>query len=232
MDKKIDVKVWIGMSVIFAGVVLFLDNLGLGLGVDLIDFWPLILIFIGLNYLTNTRRGIRSSNGWIFIGFGVLFLLRNFGLIWFHIGQLWPLVLIAVGFSILRNHAQSARPEGSDDADFINLLFILGGGEHKFTSKTLTGGRVTAIMGGGTLDLRHADTEQDTMEIEVFAMWGGIEIRVPYHWQVNIKGTPLLGGMENSTRPPESIEGLEVSAPSRTLIVTGAAIMGGVEVKN
>ncbi len=232
MFKNVDMKVYIGGAIIFAGVVMFLDNIGLNLGINLFDFWPLVLIFIGLNYLTNSRHGARSTNGWIFIALGVLFLLRNFSLIWFSVGQLWPLVLIAIGFSILRNHTQSAMPEGSDSADYINLLFILGGGEHKFTSKSLRGGRVTAVMGGGTIDLRHADAAEEVLEIEVFAMWGGIEIIVPFHWQVNIKGAPLLGAMENNTHPPESIEGLEVSAPSRSLIVTGSAVMGGIEVKN
>ncbi len=232
MFKNVDIKVYIGVAVIFAGVVMFLDNIGLDLGVDLFDFWPLILIVIGLNYITSGKQGGRSTNGWLFIAFGILFLLRSFDIIWFSIGQLWPLVLIAIGFSILRNHAQSAMPEGSDSADFINLLFILGGGEHKYTSKSLRGGRITAVMGGGTIDLRRADTRQEVLEIEVFAMWGGIEIIVPFHWQVNIKGAPLLGAMENNTNPPEAIEGLEVSAPPRSLVITGSAIMGGVEVKN
>jgi hypothetical protein len=55
-------------------------------------------------------------------------------------------------------------------------------------------------------------------------MWGGIEIKVPDEWEVVNRGNAFLGGFEDKTRP--------LPGANRRLVVTGTAIMGGVEVKN
>ena len=60
--------------------------------------------------------------------------------------------------------------------------------------------------------------------IDVFVMWGGIEIRVPDDWEVVNRGSAFLGGFENKTHP--------LPNATRRLVVTGTAIMGGVEVKS
>jgi predicted membrane protein len=231
MKNKIDIKVFFGVSIIAAGILLFLDNLGIGPRVDIFDFWPLILIAIGLNQLIQPPKAQQPISGAIFLFLGAYFLLDNFIYIPFDLGDLWPVFLILVGFSMLKNHVWST-PENGDEGDFINLSFILGGGDHKFTSQTLAGGKITAIMGGGKIDLRQAGCTGDTLIIDTFAFWGGIEIIVPFHWQVNIQGSPIMGAMENLTSSPMGIEGIEVNLPPKTLIVKGSAIMGGVEVKN
>jgi hypothetical protein len=79
-------------------------------------------------------------------------------------------------------------------------------------------------MGGCEIDLRNAGIDGDAT-IDVFAMWGGIEIRVPETWTVVGRVTPLLGGFEDSTR---ALPG----AGNQRLIVRGLVIMGGIEIKN
>jgi hypothetical protein len=59
----------------------------------------------------------------------------------------------------------------------------------------------------------------------VFAMWGGIEIRVPDDWTVVSRVTPVLGGFDDKTRPSPG-------AGAHRLVIRGFAIMGGIEVKN
>jgi len=233
MKRHFDFKFYFGIAIVLAGIVLFLDNIGFDFGVDLFDFWPLILIAIGLNHLSQPAEARQSYNGWIFIGFGVLFLLRSFDVISFRLGELWPLVLILIGLAILKNHMNKEdRERGGTAGDYINLTFLLGGGEHNYTSQTLKSGSVMAFMGGGTIDLRQADCADDSLVIDVFAIWGGVEIRVPFHWQVNIQGTPILGGMENNSSSGDRIETTDVSKPARQLIIKGTVIMGGLEVKN
>jgi len=56
-------------------------------------------------------------------------------------------------------------------------------------------------------------------------MWGGIEIRVPENWTVSGRVTPILGGYEDKTRPPQG-------ATTHRLVVRGFAIMSGIEIKN
>lgn len=231
MKNKIDIKVFFGLAIIAAGILLFLDNMGFGLNINLFDFWPLILIAVGLNQVVQPKEARQSFSGWVFIGIGSLFLLDNLGYIYFSFSNLWPILLILIGFSILKNHVWSGSDEGRD-SDYINLSFILGGGDQKFTSQSISGGKITAIMGGGKIDLRQASIKGDSIVIDTFAFWGGIEIVVPYHWQVNIQGSPILGGMENNTTSPANVEGIEIKLPPKTLIIKGSAIMGGVEVKN
>jgi len=231
MKNRIDIKVFFGIAIIAVGIILFLDNMGFDLRVNVFDFWPLILVAIGLNQLIQPHEARQPVSGVIFLLLGVYFLMDEFFYLPFDLGDLWPLIFIFIGVSLLRNHAWGSSDKGGD-ADFINLSFIVGGGDHKFTSQTLTGGKVTAIMGGGKIDLRQASCVEDTLTIDTFAFWGGIEIVVPFHWQVNIQASPIMGAIENNTSSPAGIEGIEINLPPKNLIIKGSAIMGGVEVKN
>ncbi len=79
-------------------------------------------------------------------------------------------------------------------------------------------------MGGCDIDLREAMPTSDPMVIQVFAMWGGVDIRVPPGWLVQNEAWPILGGIVDSTTPP--------AVPTHRVILRGNAFMGGVEVKN
>ena len=103
-------------------------------------------------------------------------------------------------------------------------MAVLGGVNRGNNSRAFRGGDLTAVMGGCEIDLRQAAIEGEAV-IDVFAMWGGIEIRVPENWSVVGRVTPILGGYEDKTRPPRD-------AGTQRLIVRGMVIMGGVEIKN
>jgi predicted membrane protein len=79
-------------------------------------------------------------------------------------------------------------------------------------------------MGGVMLDLRKARMTGEAV-LDVFAMWGGVELQVPESWAVDVRVTPLLGGVEDRTRPAT-----DPSAPR--LVLRGTVLMGGVEIKN
>ena len=80
-------------------------------------------------------------------------------------------------------------------------------------------------MGGCEIDLRQASIEPGTEAvIDVFALWGGIEIKVPDDWTVVTRVTPLMGGVEDKTRVPQTTD--------KRLVVNGFVVMGGVVVKN
>ena len=68
------------------------------------NFWPTIPIAIGLGSLVSARNSAGRLWAFLLIGFGVLFLLLNLGLIRLHThdGSLFvSVVLIAVGFAAL-----------------------------------------------------------------------------------------------------------------------------------
>jgi hypothetical protein len=102
---------------------------------------------------------------------------------------------------------------------------MLSGSELRPMSRPFRGADLSAILGGVNLDLTSARMEGDTARIEVFAFCGGIEIHVPPDWTVTSKVATLLGGFSDKRRPTTTL-------PTKTLIIDGFAVMGGIEVKN
>lgn len=222
----LDIKALIGLVIIVFAVVILLQNMDLIPYINMWIFWPVFLILIGLSQVLRPRESRQTLSGGIFIVVGLLFLLNNMDIIYFRFRDLWPFILLLIGFAILRQ-AMIGPKSGESENDFINLTFILGGGDHKFNSKSLRGGKVSAIMGGGKIDLTDADMVEDEVFFDIFAFWGGVELIVPQTWQVNMKGIPILGGAENKTGPDPN-----GTAQVKRLTVRGTAIMGGMEVKN
>jgi len=227
-----DTRAIIGLFIIIAGVIYLLRNFGIDLGLNIWEWWPLILILIGLGQVLQPQESRQVAAGGFLIFLGAAFLVNNLDIIDFDFRIIWPLILIFIGYSILRKNTWHGR--GIDPgSDFVNLAFIIGGGEHRFSTQDLKGGKITAVMGGGTIDLRETDFKQDEIALDVFAMWGGIEIRVPETWQVNMTGVPILGSMDNKTiHAINNSSHADFSSKPKRLIIRGTAIMGGVEVKN
>lgn len=219
-----DSKIFIGCAIIIIGTILLLKNLGIHIDIDIWQYWPVILIIIGIGHLTRPKEFRQSTSGIILICIGTIILANNLDIIDLTFGDLFPIILILIGFAIVRHAIWGVKMKPSQ-TDTFNLSLIMGGGEYKFNSRKLKAGKITAIMGGGTIDLREADMEGETMVIECFAFWGGIDILVPKMWLVTIEGTPLMGGIDNITTTESKIV-------KKNLIVKGTAVMGGIEVKN
>jgi predicted membrane protein len=76
------------------------------------------------------------------------------------------------------------------------------------------------------LDLRDAGLAGGRAVIDATVICGGLEVRVPKDWRVNIQATTLFGGTENkrSQPSPEDARG--------ELTITGTVLCGGIEVKD
>ena len=81
-----------------------------------------------------------------------------------------------------------------------------------------------AIMGGGELDLREARFAEQEVRIWAFALMGGMSVIVPEDAEVHVSGIGIMGGFEHPA-PATASPG----APR--IVVTGLALMGGVDVK-
>ncbi len=236
MEKKgkvfFDARVIVAIFIIAIGVMFLLENLGVPIGIDLWDLWPVALILVGLSQLSQTRDTSQSIGGWIILVIGVLFLLSNLDIIPYGFFDFWPVVLILVGLLILKNAFWGFK-KTPDSQDFINLSWALGGGDLRFNTKNLKGGKITSIMGGGAIDLREADIQEDDVVIDTFCLMGGIEIKVPTTWEVNMQVTPLLGGIDNKTSyHAANDKDSRLGKSPRKLTIKGIAIMGGIEIKN
>lgn len=225
-DRRLAVapRVFFGLFVLALGVLFLLGNLGY---VDIGDYWrwwPVIFIVIGLGKLLSPQRN--RGAGLIFIVFGTWLLLSSLGYVEFDWRFAWPILLVLIGIAMIWRGFRPARPGGEGDASSrVHAFAMLGGVDQKLTSKDFRGGDATAILGGCDLDLSSASLASGEAIIDVLALWGGIDIKVPEDWTVVLNGMPIMGAFEDKRR-------LGSSDPAKRLIIRGVVIMGGVEIKN
>jgi predicted membrane protein len=235
----------VAVVLIVIGALLFLDNLGLLPIHNIWDYWPLAVVAWGLTIIERRRTAQSLIWSGAIVVFGILALLGNLHIIHVTAGIIWPLILIAFGATMLVGRsAWPALPEWwktaqctagakSGQSFFGNRLMeqvIFSGAERRVESQNFEGGKVEAVFGGMELDLSGAAiTSPDRRAVlEVNAIFGGVEIRVPRTWRVEKKGSAVFGGFDDRTFPPRPEPGVEPP----TLLIRGAAVFGGIEVKN
>jgi predicted membrane protein len=219
-------RLFAGLVIFALGVVALLDNLGILRIHDVWRFWPLVFVAVGLAKLLRPRRSPGRFSGGIFLIIGVWLLMENLGVWPYNLGDFWPLFVVALGaWLIWGGWSHRMRPAVPGTSSRINSFAMLGGTEYHGNTDDFQGGDATAILGGCKVDLRQSAMKGGEAILEAFALWGGVEIFVPRTWSVVVRGTPILGGFDDKTEPPR-----ESGGPR--LIVSGAAIMGGVEIKN
>lgn len=216
-----------GLVVIAVGVLFTLENLDILDGGAYIErYWPAGLIAIGAAKMIESRlRGSGLFGGALFAGVGTWLLLDNLRLIEASFLDFWPLLLVIVGAVIVWQGLQTTvvRPATADQDSVISAVAVLSGVNRGSNSSNFRGGELTAFMGACEIDLRQAAINGEAV-IDVFAMWGGIEIRVPENWRVIGRVTPLLGGFDDETRAGKN-------ETAHTLVVRGIVVMGGIEIK-
>ncbi|MFH1574896.1 MAG: DUF5668 domain-containing protein [Acidobacteriota bacterium] len=217
-------QVILGVLILIAGVIFLLDNLGIVEEESYLRYWPAILIAIGIPKVMQSRDTAGLFVGFLFMGLGTILLLDNLRFIRFDVWDFWPLILVFIGGSLILRAFFGGESQADPNAR-VSGIAVMGGVVRKCNSPDFRSADLTAIMGGFELDLREASIEDGTAAISTFALWGGIEIKVPSDWSVASKGIALLGGFEDATQQP-------LMGSEKRLIVRGFAIMGGVEIKN
>ncbi|MCG5217550.1 DUF1707 SHOCT-like domain-containing protein [Streptosporangium sp. KLBMP 9127] len=108
-----------------------------------------------------------------------------------------------------------------DGADTDHLLAVFSGSSRKGRWRVRRRIRGLAMFGGLELDLTDAVFESREVEITVFAMFGGADIRVPDGVEVRCQGMGIFGGFDVHGGPT-----IDPAAP--VVVVKGLAIFGGV----
>jgi len=242
--------------IIIAGVALLLHQLGMVPHNFMPHIWPTVFILAGVLMVINATSSqakvlygvIRGSKGdgkrvlkqdptlSVLLGValaavGVVLELNARGITDVGWEVFWPLVIIGVGASMLWRHARPATGHQDDSPETqypFDLNFVFSGTDRQIYDKDFKGGRINAVFGGFKLDLVHADIRSGSAVLEVNAVFGGGEIRIPDTWAVEIQGSSIFGAMEDKTRRYQP----DPTQPPKTLIVKGAVVFGGVVVKN
>jgi hypothetical protein len=143
-------------------------------------------------------------------------------------GSTWPLGLVAVGaFMVWQAVDRPPVPRNVlAPSPYLSELAFMAGSKRALRQSDLRGGYATAVMGGIELDLRQCRPDASPLVLDVVAVWGGLELKVPPEWRVEGKVVPVMGGFEDKTRP--AIEAHD--AP--VLVLRGYAVMGAVLVGN
>ena len=221
--------VW-GAVVCAIGIVLLLNHLGVISGERLWRVWPLLLVVAGAVNLTQPGK---RAWGALLVAGGTLLQLDALGWIRFHWADLWPLAIIVVGLMMIWGALESRRlgtVSSNDGENSMNSTAIFGGIERRVTARDFRGGRVSAVFGGIELDFRNADFEGDQGVLEINAIFGGAEIRVPENWKVEQRSQTVFGGYTDATRLATT--GDLDATKRKTLIITGTTLFGGVEITN
>jgi hypothetical protein len=230
---RITPRLILGLFIAFAGTLLLLDNLGMIEARDarhFFRFWPVAVILFGLSRVQPSRWGGRSDGrgfGFILIFVGTWLLLANLGVAHVSTDLLWPGVILLLGLNLLYREVFRRRrvPPSADAADHMDATAILGSVKRVSASQSFRGGDATAVLGSCEIDLRQSLLAEQGAEIDVFTMFGGVEVIVPDDWEIVLDGTAILGAFEDQTR--------QIPGPrTRRLVIRGLAVMGGVEVKN
>ena len=196
---------------IIAGAWLQLHELGI-VHAGLFALWPLVIIALGVAMLSRQAR----------VGIIVPRRMR------------WP---DDAGGSGPGGTGGGAAGEGGGPAaggggaagegDFVKADVVMGTVQRRVVSRQFRGGVLTAVMGGIELDLRDAAPAGGRAEIEANSVLGGIEIRVPADWVVTNETTVIVGSVEDRHAPAPT----PADASRPTLVLRGAAVMGGIEIQ-
>lgn len=216
-------KRFIGLIIILVGGLLLLSSLGViqDAGDIWRDYWPLILIAIGVVNVFG-QNGIRYS-GIILIVIGTLFLMENLNFINIDVWQLIvPALVILVGLWFLL----PKRENKPNSRHYVRQMAFFSGAEIACDSNEFKGADLTVAFGGIDLDLRHVElSEERPAKIDMFVAFGGIDVIVPEGMRVRVTGIPLFGGWSNrAVKVP--------SAEEADIVVNAFVMFGGMEVKS
>jgi predicted membrane protein len=219
-QKGMNPAVLNGSALILVGVLLLLDQMN----VINLNFWALVFGVFGLLKIVQSSSASGRRLGFLLLAIGVAFELEHLGRFHLHLDRTWPVFVIAAGVILLMRAFGPATSSSGIVSPYLNVFAVLGGGEYRIRAKDFRGGDVVAFMGGFDIDMKEAEIEGDEATINVTAFMGGGVLRVPENWAVTMQVSAFMGG--------HSLKAREGVQPTKTLLVKGLAVMGGVEIRN
>ena len=221
----------IGSIIVLVGLGLLLDNMNIVRFHDIWRYWPVLLVVYGVSRVLDGRSLSSYVWGGAITLIGAFLLLDNLEIVSFNFDYIWPVLIIAFGLSMLvramdRKRYVDGVATSSESA--LNVVAVFGGSRRVVDAQDFCGGDITAVFGGVRLDLRRAAIATGRAVLEINAVFGGVEIRVPENWNVQTKGVGVFGGFDDKTLHPKP----DPEGKTPELLITGAAVFGGMSVSN
>ncbi len=227
-------RVFFGVAIAIIGLILMLTTMKVLPCIDLEFSWPAILIVIGV--LIGFKNGFRNNAWWILIIIGIANFTPQFMLF----GRpsrdfAWPAIVIIVGLAIaLRpkryKYPQQAPPMSStiNTESNLNIDVTFGGKKEVVTSKDFKGGSVAVTFAGCEINLTQADFTEPSAIIDCRVSFGGVEIIVPSHWDIQNEISPSFGSVEDV----RTIQTGPNNETKKLLILRGSCSFGSIEIKS
>ncbi len=225
-------RVMFGLFLIVLGVFWILVKLDIipDTWDDILISWKMLLIGIGVFSLI----GGNKTSGSILIVIGGFFMIPDLVTIPYEIRRIgWPLLIIGIGLALLLTYRKGSRlpPVNSGlegTLDFFDDFVIFGGREVFINSQKFWGGKISTIFGGAEYDLRQSRLAPDGAVVDCVCIFGGCGFKVPPDWTVKNEVTAIFGAF--SDKRGMTAHDADINS-SKTLVVKGFCIFGGVEVK-
>jgi len=217
----------VGLGVLALGGILLAGGLGLFDAWAVIHkSWPIIFILIGIVSLSQPSW---RWSGLIWIAVPIYLYARQQRWINFDIWAVLPplLILLVGGVILYRAFAGPMVRGGAHEttANYIRSNAILSGTDLRPDSQSFSGAELTAVMGSVKLDLTSAEIAPDGAVIDVFTVFGGIELHVPSSWAVKIDTQHVLAALVDNRRPT-------IDPRTKTLTLRGFALFAGIDIRN
>jgi predicted membrane protein len=127
---------------------------------------------------------------------------------------------------------QQYRGWGGSRSYFGNRLnedIVFSSVSRRLETQQFEGGKMAVVFGSIEIDLSEAGIAPGaTVYLKLDTVFGGIDVIVPRTWRVEMRSAAVFGGCDDRTIPPRPELGVE--APK--LVVTGAAVFGGITIRH
>lgn len=198
----------LALVIISLGIVLVLENLGLG-SWSLGEWWPYIypsfFILLGLKWFYQAFKGLNGFwTASFLIIFGSLLLLGQFEHINFEfldIYKLWPLILVFTGLYFLgvpRRRRMKIFYQGKDSTksktdDNEKTKTVYGNYDYSKTNWKVEPTDIWNAVGDHTMDFTKAFIPDQNTPITIHGLAGDINIILPDHVDFSVKATVRAG---------------------------------------
>jgi len=90
-----------GALLLLVGSLLVLKNFGYVHAGRIVDYWPLLLVWVGATRILAPKRGRHVVSGAILVGLGALLLADRFDWMDLSMRDFWPMACVIAGFAMI-----------------------------------------------------------------------------------------------------------------------------------